>query len=271
MNIPRYPIASVDNALRILLHLRLDPDLRVADVAAMLGVANSTAHRLLAALAHRGFVEQDHRTRTYGPGPVLVEIAAAARPDDRFREWMRPALVEASRALGETVHLGVRRGRLVHYLDAVESERTVRVVARTGRTLPANCTSIGKALLALLDDDELDDLYEIGGLLAETDRSITDLELLRADLARCRAAGYAVNEGESEDDVCSVAVAVHDSLGFAVGAIGCAAPASRLGVADAAAVAAELAASVRRVSDVVAPVGSVPAGGAPDQPAGSNQ
>jgi IclR family transcriptional regulator, acetate operon repressor len=228
VTVPRYPIASVDNALRILLHLRLQPDLRVADVARLLGVANSTAHRLLAALAHRGFVEQDATTRTYHPGAALLELGASARPAAALRAWLHPALVVASRTLGETVHLGVRRGRFVHYLDAVESERTVRVVARTGRALPAHCTSIGKVLLAYLADEELDVLYAGARLESETTRSITDLAALRADLETCRSRGYAVNEGESEDDVSSVAVAVHDSLGLSVAAIGCAAPSARL-------------------------------------------
>ncbi|CAN5552705.1 IclR family transcriptional regulator [soil metagenome] len=231
--VPRYPLASVDNALRIVLHLRVDPELRVAEVARMLGVASSTAHRLLAALCHRGLLEQDHLSRTYRPGPVLAELAAVARPPEAVTEVVRPAVESASHWLGETVHLGVRRGRLVHYLDAVESARAMRVVARTGRTLPAHCTAIGKALLAELDDDELDELYTGHTLDAETSRSITALRALRDDLEGVRTAGYSVNDGESEDDVFSVAVTVRDLLGVPVAAIGVAAPASRLGVNDA--------------------------------------
>lgn len=246
---PRYPISSVDNALRILLHLRLEPDLRVADVARLLGVANSTAHRLLATLAHRGLVEQDPIARSYRPGPALVELGSSARPAAALRRWLHPALIVASRELGETVHLGVRRGRFVHYLDAVESERTVRVVARTGRALPAHCTSIGKMLLAHLADEELDLLYGGMTLDAETERSITDLDALREDLEICRSRGFAVNEGESEDDVSSVAVAVHDAVGLSVASIGCAAPSNRLGVADAPRVAELLRLALGRVGE----------------------
>jgi DNA-binding IclR family transcriptional regulator len=229
MSEPRYPLASVDNALRILLCLRVDTELRVVDIARQLGVADSTAHRLLAALAHRGFVERDVKSRTYRAGPVLRELSSAAWPDAALRQWAAPAMRSAAEALGETIHLGVRRGRVVHYLDAIESTRAMRVVARTGRTLPAHCTSIGKAILAELSDGEVAELYAgVDPLAAATPRSITSFAELRDDLERCRRQGFAVNLGESEDDICSVAVAVRDATGSAVAAIGCAGPSSRL-------------------------------------------
>src|SRR5215204_3742348 len=59
---PRYPLASVDHALRILERLQLEPSLRLSDIARDFRIANSTAHRLLATLSHRGFVEQEAGT-----------------------------------------------------------------------------------------------------------------------------------------------------------------------------------------------------------------
>jgi len=241
MNEPRYPLASVDNALRILLCLRVDTELRVVDIARQLGVADSTAHRLLAALAHRGFVERDTKSRTYRAGPMLRELSSAAWPDAALRQWAAPAMRAAADELGETIHLGTRRGRIVHYLDAVESSRVIRVVARTGRTLPAHCTSIGKAILAELSDVDVDELYAgIDQLEAATPRSITSVPRLREELALCRQRGYALNLGESEDDMCSIAVAVHDASGATVAALSCAGPMNRLLPTEAPAVAAVL-------------------------------
>ncbi|WP_414777167.1 helix-turn-helix domain-containing protein, partial [Escherichia coli] len=69
------PIESVDNALKLLLLLGEKNELRLTDASKHLGVATSTAHRILAMLQWRGFVRQDPRTKTYGPGPSLTTIA----------------------------------------------------------------------------------------------------------------------------------------------------------------------------------------------------
>ena len=73
--VPQYPIESVDNALKVLLLLDERPELRLTEVSEHLGVASSTAHRLLAMLQYRGFVHQDRATKAYRPGPALTRIA----------------------------------------------------------------------------------------------------------------------------------------------------------------------------------------------------
>src|SRR5215210_5276794 len=127
---PRYPLASVEHALEILGLLRASSSLRVSDVAQTLGVANSTAHRLLATLAHRGFVEQDAATRRYRLGQALLDIGTTAVLRRDPRPWARPALTAVAERLDETTHLGVLEGAAVHYIDAVESTRAVRVASR---------------------------------------------------------------------------------------------------------------------------------------------
>jgi hypothetical protein len=74
---PRYPLASVDNALRLLLCLGRGHAIRVTDAASELNVARSTAHRLLAMFEFRGLVRQDPSSRTYVAGQALVEAARA--------------------------------------------------------------------------------------------------------------------------------------------------------------------------------------------------
>ncbi|MFT3853381.1 MAG: IclR family transcriptional regulator [Ilumatobacteraceae bacterium] len=221
-------LSSVDHALAILQLLRSVGSVRVLDVARELGVANSTAHRLLAALVARGFARQDPATRRYLAGDELLEIGRASVLHDELVERVRPALQQISSATGETVHLGVREGTVVRYVDAVESTRAVRVVARTGRALPAHWTSTGKVLLAALDDDVLRRLYPRDPLPAGTAQSIRTVAGLLADVERCRRLGYAVNTGESEDDVVSIAVPVTDAHGTTVASISCAIPRHRI-------------------------------------------
>ncbi len=225
---PQYPIASVDNALRLLLMLGERPRLRLSDAAVELGVANSTAHRLLAMLAHHRFVTQDSG-RTYRAGPALLEVGLAAVRRLDVRAACRPLLERVAEETGETVHCGVLDGAAIRYVDAVESGRVLRVAGRTGMVLPAHCSAAGKALLARLDPDQLRSRYPEERLERLTARSIGTFDELTRVLRRVRTSGYAVNRHESEDGVAAVAVAVDDEAGAPIAAISCAAPVGRMG------------------------------------------
>jgi DNA-binding IclR family transcriptional regulator len=226
---PAYPIASVDNALRLLVLFRDRPRVRLSEASEYLGVAHSTAHRLMAMLAFHGFVRQEPDSRAYVAGPVLTEIGLAAVRELDIRLHARPALEQLAAALGETAHLAVLEGDTVRYLDAVESPRALRVAARTGTTLAANCTASGKALLAELPDAEVTALFPgQAALTALTGRSITTRPRLLAELAWVRERGSAVNVEESEDGVASVAVAVHGPRLAPAAALAVSGPVSRL-------------------------------------------
>ncbi len=211
---PAYPIASVDSALRLLKLFRDTPRVRLSEASEHLGVAHSTAHRLMAMLAYHGFVRQEPGSRAYVAGPALVEIGLAAVRELDIRLHARPVLESLAASLGETVHLVVLEGGNVRYLDAVESPRALRVAARTGSALAANCTASGKALLAELSDAEVTAIFAgRDALAALTGRSITSCARLLAELRQVRARGYAVNIEESEEGVASVAVAVRGPRG----------------------------------------------------------
>jgi len=256
---PAYPIASVDNALRLLTLFREHEKVRLSDAREFLGVAHSTAHRLLAMLAYHGFVRQEPDSKVYVAGPMLVEIGLAAVRNMDIRLHARPVLEELAAWAGETVHLVGLEGASVRYLDAVESPKSLRVAARTGTTLAANCTASGKALLAALPKGEVELLFPADRPLpGETERSITDPAALLAELDRVRERGYAVNEQESEDGVASVAVAVPGLRGRPVAALAVSAPISRLPAERIHAVAAHLHEEAGRLA--------IRAGVAPDQP-----
>lgn len=204
---PQYPIESVDNALKILLLLGERPELRLTEVAEYLGVATSTAHRLLAMLQYRGFVRQDPRTRAYRAGTALTSVAFSILRGFDVREVLHPFVESLNREFAETVHLALLDGGTVRFIDAVESPRATRVSSRLGKSAPANCTSTGKAMLAYCTADELRRIYpgeELGGL---TPNSIRTRSALEKELERVRRRGYATSNEESEDGVRSVAVA----------------------------------------------------------------
>jgi len=205
---PQYPIESVDNALKLLLQFDERPRIRLTDAATYLGVASSTAHRLLAMLQYRGFVRQEADTRAYVPGPALTAIASAVTRQMDARARARPVLERLNAELRETVSLARLEGTSIHFIDSIESGQAVRVAQRTGITLPAHCSSSGKAALSQLSDDLLSVMYPQEDLPVITASTLsTRTELLR-DLDIVRRRGYAISEEESEDGVTGVAVPV---------------------------------------------------------------
>ncbi len=236
---PQYPIESVDNALRLLLLLGDKPKIRLTDASVYLGVASSTAHRLLAMLLYRGFVSQDPVTKFYEPGPALSRLATTALQQFDVRARIRPILERLNAELDETMHFGRLEGRQVHFLESIESTRPVRVSSRVGRVLPAHATSTGKAMLSTLSLEELRDLYPAVELEAVNTRSITSRQALERDLEITRRRGYALSQQESEEGVESVAVPVLSPSGVRYG-LNASLPAHRMNPSIAASLAARL-------------------------------
>lgn len=225
-------LSSVDNALRLLQLIGERKVIRVAEAAETLGVARSTAHRLLSALRLRGFVLQDRPNGAYRPGPVLNEIGLAAIGGIDLRRVARPVLEDLRERTEETTSLSLLEGRDVRFIDCVESPRAVRVGSRTGVVLPANCTAGGKSILAAVSPAELKRRYAGHDLPARTAASIADWDGLMRELAEVRRAGYALNMEEGESGICAVAAALRDLTGAPLAAIAIVIPAGRMPAAD---------------------------------------
>src|SRR3954451_16784447 len=155
---------SVDNALWLLQLIGERRAVRVAEAADLLGVARSTAHRLLTALRRRGFVMQDRPNGAYRPGPALYEIGLAAVSRIDIRRVARPVLEDVREQTQETVSLAVLEGTSIRFIDCAESPRSVRVGNRTGVVRPAHASAVGKAIMAGLSEEELDRRYPNGQL-----------------------------------------------------------------------------------------------------------
>lgn len=219
--------SSVDKALRLLELIGERQALRVSEAADLLGVARSTAHRLLAALGRRGFVLQDKPNGAYRPGSVLNEIGLAAIGRIDIRRVARPVLEELRDQTAETVSLSLLEGRDVRFVSCVEGRRAVRVGDRTGVVLPAHCTAAGKAILAALPPVELTRRYRDRELTARTPASIAHWDALERELAAIRRDGYARNRQEGESGVSALAVAVRDLTDAPLAAIAVVMPSSR--------------------------------------------
>lgn len=225
-NKPPYAVESVDNALRILQMLRDSGVVRVSDVAAELGIARSTAHRLLAMLVYRDFAVQAE-DRSYRPGPAIAAEPLRGEPAQRLRQVMRPHMEALCDQVAETINLVVRLGTQTRFLHTVESAHVLRVGDRQGTILPAWKTSGGKVLLAELPDAQLTALLRGAGGRPPEGMTAAERRSLVTQLRLVRDQGYAENIEESESGVCAIGVCVRDRLGDPVAALSVAAPSVR--------------------------------------------
>jgi DNA-binding IclR family transcriptional regulator len=222
-NRPAYAIASVDHALLLATVLQLEGPVTVSEAAERLGVARSTAHRLLGMLCYRDFAVQDD-DRRYRAGPVLARSRGAGSDAARLRTVAVPHLAELAEAVDETTNLTVLTGRHVRFLASVECQQALRVTTREGMAFPAHLTSGGLAMLAALPRDDLEARYAATDVVDDDD--VPSLPALRRQLAIVRDRGFALNDGRTEKGIVAIGRAVNDAAG-AVAAVSVSMPSIR--------------------------------------------
>ena len=218
-NKPAYGIDSVDHALHLATILQQEGPLRVADAAERLGVARSTAHRLLAMLIYRDFAEQDGNRR-YIAGPVLRR-PATPEPVAEVRRIALPHLQALTERTSETTNLVVVIGDQARFVVTVECGQVLRVGDREGRMLPAHLASGGRAVLAGRSDADVRDLYAVA------DSPVADPAMLLGELRRIRRQGFAINDQGTEIGVTAIGCAVPVPPGTVPAAISIAMPTVR--------------------------------------------
>jgi len=249
---PTYPIGSVDNALRLLMLFKKRNRLRVSDAAEALGVARSTAHRLLAMLEFHDFVAQDPTTRLYVAGAALTDIGLAIVRDMDIRAIARPTMDRLSREVGETLHLLILRGSDALFIESVESSNVLRVGTRVGMVLPAYATAGGKAILASMSREELRALYPRDRLERVTKRTLGARADLLKELDRTKKRGYAINTGESEADIAAVAAPIVDRHGHVRASLAIAAPMVRVNEVRLRQIGAQVVQAAKQIGDLLA-------------------
>jgi DNA-binding IclR family transcriptional regulator len=200
-------IQSVDRAVALLRAVATssDGDATLQALATRTGLNRSTAWRLLATLEHHGLVER--RDGGYAVGLSAARIGAAFAADGLVRR-AHPIIAHLATLSGETATIAVTRGTGLYYVDQVAATR-IESENWLGRAVPLHCTSTGKAYLAWLPDEEVEELLP-PRLPRFTSATPTDRRLLLAELHETRARGYATCAGELETDSFGVGAPVLD-------------------------------------------------------------
>ena len=200
---PAYALNSVDRALKIVQLLRDRGAMRLSDIASELDVSPSTAHRLLAMLAYRGFAQQAE-SKIYEPGPGLGAPPTRTFLTDTSRARVQRILDEGAADLHGRINIGVLSRLNVR---VVASSRSADSFDSTGVVLRADISAMGQAILATMADEDLRALYFPGGRELITHAAFG--ELVRR-LNATRNAGYAINRNATTMDTSSVACVIRD-------------------------------------------------------------
>jgi DNA-binding IclR family transcriptional regulator len=217
-----YAIQSLDRAIDVLEAFRSgEPERGVAELARELGLPRATVHRLLAALASRGFLAQDERTGKYRLGLKLFELGSLVADSLDVRRVAHPHLVELMKETGETTHLVVLEGANIVFVDKVETDNPFRMVSVIGGRLPARFSGSGKALLAELPKDDVARRLEHLPPDALAD--------LHARLVEIRERGWAMDDEETQPGLRCVGAVVRDHTGGAIAGLSVSGPLVRMG------------------------------------------
>lgn len=185
--------------------------LTLEDVAARTLLPRSTAHRILDQLVQLRWL--DHTPLGYGLGQRALGLGGNDGSHSEIREVAAPLLHDLHIKTGTVVHLAVLEGPDVYYLDKVGGRFAASVPSRVGGRAPAHSTALGKAMLALLEPEQVE--ARIGGGISKmTNRTIGEINTLHQELNRIRQRrGLAFERGECFPDIACVAVAVRGPEG----------------------------------------------------------
>jgi DNA-binding IclR family transcriptional regulator len=224
----KYDIKVLQKTFKILeLFDEKGKELALTEINELLNLNKVSIFRIIKNLEHAGYLEKDPDTLKFKLGLRMYHIGSLAEPNSKIRRITRPFLEKLNEQCGETVHLAALHQGEALYLDKIEGKGTIRVITLIGTKLPAHCSGVGKTLLAALSEEDLEELIREKGLPRFTDNTITESNALKAELAKIRKQGYAIDNEEIEEGLKCAAAPLHDSEGNVVASISISVPKQR--------------------------------------------
>jgi DNA-binding IclR family transcriptional regulator len=191
--------------------------LSLTELAQRADMPLATAHRLVGELV-RGEALVRRADGDYVVGRRMWDLGLLAPVETGLRHAASPFLHDLYGATLATVHLAVRDGASVLYVERVSGHASVPVVSQVGSRLPMHATGVGKVLLAYAPEEVRTEV--LGNLTRVTPYTVTQPGRLLEQIRRVHSDGYATTSEEMSLGACSVAVPVRSADGGVVAALG---------------------------------------------------
>ncbi len=222
-------IQSLERALNILsLFTENKMEWGITEISKALGLQKSTVHRLVSTLEEQGFLRQEQATSRYLLGLKFLALSNVTIASLDVRKVALPWMEKLRSEVGETVHLGVLDDGEVISIETAKTWQTLRPAFDIGKRAPLYCTAVGKAIMAFLSEDEIERIINVCGLKKFTERTITEPEALKAQLAEVRRLGYSVDNMEHEEGIRCVGAPIRDYTGAVVASLSISGPSLRI-------------------------------------------
>jgi IclR family pca regulon transcriptional regulator len=200
--------------------------LTIGEISTKTGVPRSAVRRCLYTLGQLGYVVADGAA--FELRPKLLALGHAYLSSTPLAVSAQAFLDRVSVEVHESCSLAILDGDEIVYLARSAASRIMSVSLNVGSRLPAYCTSMGRAILAFLPEDELDAYLKRVELEGKTEKTITTVPRLKQALSAVKHSGYAIVDQELEIGLRSIAVPVRDSFGNVTAAINVSAQAGRM-------------------------------------------
>ncbi len=212
-------IQSVARALGILeLFGERREVLTTNEVAALTNLNRGTAYRFCQTLRNLGYLEEI-RQSTFRPGLKVLSLAQAALGGREIVDMAHPRLQQLRHDAGETVNFALPDQHEVVYVARLLNDDLLALRLVVGSRLPIVSSSLGRAILAFLPEDRVDDILARSDFEALTEHSLTDRAQIEEKLSSVRELGYAFNDQEVAIGVRGIAAPVLSAQGHAIAAV----------------------------------------------------
>jgi IclR family acetate operon transcriptional repressor len=213
-------VQSVDRALQIIETLAEDDEgYRLSDLAVRTGLSTSTAHRLLATLEKRRFVQFDRTGSKWHVGARSFTVGATFAHRRNFTAQAVPYLRKLRDLTRETANLAVVDDEFIVILTRMESREIMRSLTNVGGRVAMVASGVGKAVLATYSDEDVNAIIHRQGMPRLTEKSIVRPGELFRELEAIRRQGYAVDDEEARIGLRCVAAVVYSDCSEPLAAI----------------------------------------------------
>jgi IclR family acetate operon transcriptional repressor len=222
-------VQSVDRALSIIETLAEDDEgYRLSDLAVRTGLSTSTAHRLLATLEKRRFVQFDRHESKWHVGAQSFSVGATFARRRNFTAQAIPYLRKLRDLTRETANLAVVDDEAIIVLTRIESREIMRSLTKVGGRVAMVASGVGKAVLATYSDEDVNAIICRQGMPRLTEKSIVRPGELFRELQTIRRLGYAVDDEEARMGLRCVAAVIYSHCSEPLAAISVSGMTSRM-------------------------------------------
>lgn len=169
-----------------------------SEITEATGLPIATVHRILAELVASEWLFQDQE-KIYRPGPRAYRFASALTEDAQLTALVQPYVAWLTNQTGLTAHVGLLQGDQVVYIAKVDAPKPYRMKSQVGGTIPLYSTSIGKAILATMSDEDVLASVARTGLAPVTRKTTSSSDELLSELEQVRSQGWALDDEENEE------------------------------------------------------------------------